>query len=301
MRLVDLACGVTVGVLTAVALLVGGSCGPAVTVPQGSVPPATGTIDSFYCNALDQCWITEAECPRCNRKDAAWCAVYQTGVDSYPERLMCGISRHACLDLVRDLRVPGQHGECVERKASGFLAGYTPAPAVTDERYVIPPLKRPETVVVEAEAAGVDIAAVPFGAAGWKLTITNNTKAVALVVWDESTFVSSGGESLGRLIRGETRKIDTANPQPASPVAVGARLTQPVLLEKAIGSEDFELYLQKAGRTLSKDSLDKATAAREKRRSMIVGGALNVTVQLADGKKTWIGRVSSAGSSTTER
>lgn len=107
----------TAQLIVAAGLIAG--CGPATNIQQGSIPPPTGTIEGFYCNALSQCWTTEPECPRCARIERAWCAVYATGVDSYPERLMCGISRSNCTDLVWQLRggYAHRHGECVQRMA----------------------------------------------------------------------------------------------------------------------------------------------------------------------------------------
>lgn len=100
-------------ILVAVTLV---ACGPAATVTQGSPVTLDTRVEGFYCNALSQCWTTEPECPRCARIERAWCGVYHTDEDTYPERLMCGVSRHACLDLLRDVR--RQHGECVQRMAA---------------------------------------------------------------------------------------------------------------------------------------------------------------------------------------
>jgi hypothetical protein len=78
------------------------------------------TIRGFWCGATRQCWTAESECTghgQCNTWDTAWCAVYETGVDSYPERLMCGVERHDCIALVDGIRgaTAHNHGECIRR------------------------------------------------------------------------------------------------------------------------------------------------------------------------------------------
>jgi hypothetical protein len=160
---------------------------------------------------------------------------------------------------------------------------------------MIPMAPRTETVETETAIDGVEIAATPVGAASWKLLVVNNTDGQISIAWDESSFVSSQGESAGRLIRGETRKMDIAKAQPPTPVPPHARASEVVLVEKLVESEEMESdyvgFKAKYG-YVTKPLNDLIVPARKQRQATIRGGALNVTIQFPDGKKTWIGRVS---------
>lgn len=163
-----------------------------------------------------------------------------------------------------------------------------------DDRVEVPRLRRSQIVETSSGVDGVYIAATPSGAAGWTLTVTNNTPAVMTVHWDESTFVASTSEGAGRLIRGETRKIDSANQQPATPVAPGSTLRQSVVVEKMIDAEELEAEIAKK-RLRSPDVVQRIAKTRASRNALLVGGTLHVTVQVADGKKTWSGIVKASG------
>lgn len=159
----------------------------------------------------------------------------------------------------------------------------------------MPPLRRLYTVETEKAIDGFGVEAKPDGVAGWTIRVTNETDAVATVVWDEGTFVTSGGQSAGRLISGETRKIDTAKAQPAMPVAPHANVTNFVIPEKFIGDEDIEQRFAKVGPVRAR-FYDRLLKAREERAALIVGGKLYVTIASGAGKQTWAGVVTKAES-----
>lgn len=90
---------------------------------------------------------------------------------------------------------------------------------------------RPGGLNVVAALDGITISVEPSGSAAWNLRIRNGRATAVSVVWDESSYVADG-ESFGRLIRGETRKIDTGKQQPASPIAPNTMLKEWVIPEK---------------------------------------------------------------------
>lgn len=90
---------------------------------------------------------------------------------------------------------------------------------------------RPRGLNVVAGLDGVEVSIEPSGVAAWNLTIRNARATAVSVVWDESSYVA-GGISAGRLIRGETRKIDVAKQQPNSPIAPNTALKEWVVPEK---------------------------------------------------------------------
>jgi hypothetical protein len=153
------------------------------------------------------------------------------------------------------------------------VAEPTPPPAPAPQPAVVtiaPPEHRywiPQKTVDD-----IKIGAVPAGVAGWKIRITNNTEDTVLVVWDESTFVTSSRESGGRLLR-NMKKLDA---QPPTPIAPHSRITETVFIEKLLAAEDED------------DDL------RESVRDLIIGGHMALTLQLPDGKQSWTGDVESA-------
>lgn len=154
-----------------------------------------------------------------------------------------------------------------------------------------PKLVRSETVATEKAIDGFDIEAVPAGAAGWKIHIVSKVDAVSSVVWDESTFVGSEGRSYGRLVVGETKRMDTAKAHPNLPVAPHADVVQFVVVENLVDQERLEAdVIEKYGRMDSYriKKLEELRAVREK---AIVGGKLYVTVSGPSGKQTWAGVV----------
>lgn len=156
---------------------------------------------------------------------------------------------------------------------------------------VVPPPARTETVATETPLDGMAVSAVPVGAAAWKISVQNDTDTPASVLWDESSFVVSSGDSAGRLIRGETRRMDVAKAQPPTPVPAHARVTELVLVEKLTEVEDLEARYAALG-SASKELNDQTIRIRKDRRTLIVGGRIDLRVEMGGEKRTWTGRVS---------
>ena len=154
----------------------------------------------------------------------------------------------------------------------------------------LPSLVRSDTVDTATAVDGVEVHATPFGATGWTLRISNDTDGPVSVVWDESSGVASNGDSLGRLLRGETRKIDEANAQPPSPIAPHATLTQEILIEKLVDAEETESQIttepQTAARELDAAGIGRLRAQRAK---YLDGGSIYLVLSLNGAKKAWVG------------
>lgn len=104
-----------------------------------------------------------------------------------------------------------------------------------------PPRSRVRFDVTEDRAAeGFTIAAAQSDGVLTKITIANDTDDPASVIWDESSFVAREGESYGRMLRGETKQIDSAKSQPPSPLPPHAKLTQVVVPEKSVENLDVD-------------------------------------------------------------
>jgi len=65
----------------------------------------------------------------------------------------------------------------------------------------------------------------------WNITVANRQAAAVKILWDESSYVGADGKSRGRLVRGETRRIDVGKPQPPTPVAPNATIEESVIPE----------------------------------------------------------------------
>jgi hypothetical protein len=65
------------------------------------------------------------------------------------------------------------------------------------------------------------------------LKVSNGQSAPIKVDWDASSYVGGNGVSLGRLIKGTTRRFQVGQPQPATPIAPGAMLSEIALSEAA--------------------------------------------------------------------
>lgn len=159
----------------------------------------------------------------------------------------------------------------------------------------IPMPPRTETVAPEAEIEGLIVKAVPAGAAAWRVTVQNETNDPVSLLWDESSFVTASGDSGGRLIRGETRRIDSAKAQPPTPVPAHARASEIVLIEKLANSEQLEddyadIDAKHGGvlPSMNKDIED----ARVANRHTLRGGRIDLRIEIGGGKKTWTGRIS---------
>ncbi|HEX5064370.1 MAG TPA: hypothetical protein VFV99_33575, partial [Kofleriaceae bacterium] len=66
----------------------------------------------------------------------------------------------------------------------------------------------------------------------WVVEVVNKSRDSVSVDWDQSSLVAGNGDSMGRLLRGETRRIDSANVQPKTPIPPGARVSQWVIPEQ---------------------------------------------------------------------
>ena len=153
----------------------------------------------------------------------------------------------------------------------------------------IEPLIREHIVEPASVIDGVDISAEPVGLTGWEVSVKNATAGTIAVVWDESTFVTGARKAGGRLIRGTTKRIDTAKAQPPTPVPASAELTESVFPELLVRYEEFEEKL--TDREWPPQALAKGRRFREDVSKMIDGGELLVVVNTAAGKQTWSGRV----------
>jgi hypothetical protein len=141
--------------------------------------------------------------------------------------------------------------------------------------------ERRETITVDHAVDGVKVAAVPASLAAWMIAIKNTTSDSMLVVWDESSFVGSSGRAHGRLVRGVTRKVDTAKAQPPSPLPPGATVTELVLPEDFLGQVELE---DKVVYETPDVALRRAQVLKE-----LDGGHLYVALQTASGKESWSG------------
>jgi hypothetical protein len=153
----------------------------------------------------------------------------------------------------------------------------------------VPPLERNQELIAESEIEGVSIIVTPAGAAAWRIAIKNDTEAQMSVLWDESSFVGSTGESGGRLIRGSTRKMDVAKAQPPTPLPGMSHINELVLVENLTNAEEGEA--RAAGQSYPRSLVEKIVELRERTQRMILGGHLRVTIQTSAGNKTWKGVV----------
>lgn len=158
------------------------------------------------------------------------------------------------------------HGPCGDGpNGQRYLVNGACVDRLSDPRNEQP---RAETVREERGIDGLRVTIAPLGAAGWSLRIENDSSDALSVLWDESSFVTSDGKVAGRLIRGETRAMDTGKPQPPEPLPSGAAVVSRVFAEKLIGAEQgAELAVP------------------------LVGGKLHLTIATATGKQTWTGVV----------
>lgn len=173
-------------------------------------------------------------------------------------------------------------------------AGCTAEPANADGNAVrpVPPAERHHRMVEQTGVDGIRVLAEPSGAASWTLTVMNESDAPLTVLFDESSFVTSSGNSWGRLIRGETRKMNSAQAQPPIPVAPRARLSGFVVPEGAIAFEEFESWV--VGRMESRNvgtAVKRAERERAHLKKELDGGRLLLVVQRDGEKKTWTGLV----------
>jgi hypothetical protein len=82
-----------------------------------------------------------------------------------------------------------------------------------------------KTVITrDSSLAGIDVGLTKDGNF-WTVTAKNNTNRPTSLVWDESSYVSTTGQS-SRLVRGQTRLIHSGQMQPPSPIPPGATITE---------------------------------------------------------------------------
>jgi hypothetical protein len=185
-------------------------------------------------------------------------------------------------------------GGCPPQQQGPVYGGGTvDAPYRTAEQLV-----RRERIETESAIDGVLILAKPFAGAGWTIGIKNETDASISILWDESTFVANGGSSQGRLIRGETRRMDVGRSQPPTPLAPKADMVQRVLVEKALAYEEIEARMD--GSLRDRDEVSKILEIRRVRQESIVGGRVHLVIDVGGTKKTWTGIVRPPQSRQTE-
>ncbi|NUQ67663.1 MAG: hypothetical protein HUU18_05230 [Phycisphaerales bacterium] len=85
---------------------------------------------------------------------------------------------------------------------------------------------------------GVEVQVAEAGGSFWAVIAKNNTNDVVKLVWDESTYVATTGES-DRLLRGKTRLIHSGQAQPTSPIAPGSELREYCVRESAAEHAQF--------------------------------------------------------------
>lgn len=194
---------------------------------------------------------------------------------------------HGYRFVVRTILILAAVAACVppasEPKSSSDKADYIPMP------------DRTETVTAERPIDGIDISVTTYGAAGWRIAVANNTDTALSLNWDESTFVSAKGESLGRLVPGNTKKMDIEKPHAPTPLAAHARTVEVVFVEKIIGAENVEQTYAEAVEKLGSSTV-KLNRSVEKMRRMssaaVHGGRIDLVVNVGGSPQTWSGRVS---------
>lgn len=100
-----------------------------------------------------------------------------------------------------------------------------------------PPVTKPFYAMrAKAAVPGLKITVTPVGEPWvfWTLTIENTRDDEVTINWDRSSFVGRSGRSDGRLLRGETRKIDAARAQPSTTIPGRASIEQVVIPEQLI-------------------------------------------------------------------
>jgi hypothetical protein len=141
---------------------------------------------------------------------------------------------------------------------------------------------RVEEFVEETAIPGVEVRAERAMLMAWNVTVKNTNKESAEIRWDESSFVAGNGESLGRLLRGSTRKFDMGNAQPATPLPKGSSFSETVLPERAL-----EAIKQVRMRSANTSSISEP----EIQDQLVGGGRLNLVLQVGNKKHTWTGRI----------
>ncbi len=149
--------------------------------------------------------------------------------------------------------------------------------------------------VTEQQAIdGIVVVVEPAGVLGWRIAVKNAGTDSALLVWDESTFVTSAGAASGRLIRGETRQLDTAKAQPPSPIPAGTMIAALAFAEQLVDYEkagELEEQIARHPCRYSDAAIAATNNGRRARLKMQLGARLFLVVQRGEKKETWVGVV----------
>jgi len=134
-----------------------------------------------------------------------------------------------------------------------------------------PKMTRNEAWKCDKPIEGITVDLAPETDIAWTVTVTNQTDDVVSIVWDRSAFVGSSGRSWGRLVPGETRRMDVSAPHPPTPVVPHATAH-----ELAVPMELAHLY---------------GDPVSPKRRrifeSEVNGGRVVLVLQMPSGEQTW--------------
>ncbi len=90
------------------------------------------------------------------------------------------------------------------------------------------------TVESTSRIAGLDIEVSRAGNDFWRVSAKNNTRYPVSLIWDESSYISTTGNS-SRLVRGKTRVIHSGQAQPASPIPPDSLLNEVFIREGLVG------------------------------------------------------------------
>jgi len=143
------------------------------------------------------------------------------------------------------------------------------------------PVQRVEGFEVASALDGVSVAIKPASNVWWVIGVKNDTDGAMQVLWDLSSFVAKDGTSWGRLVPGVTKTFNLEKSYQPMLVPPHASATEQVVAEKA--AQSFN------GMILSDNTLSVS--------ELIDGGRLNLTIETADGRKTWSAIVHEGGAS----
>jgi hypothetical protein len=104
---------------------------------------------------------------------------------------------------------------------------------------------------------------------GWMITIQNLRAESLRIVWDESSYVNTGGFSTGRIIMGMTRRLHDDQVQPPSPIPAGSKFQEFIVPQAQVSMLDGNVVLPSAGGE----------------------GQLRIVFETEKGRETWVGRV----------
>lgn len=155
------------------------------------------------------------------------------------------------------------------------------------------PLVRKQHVEEQAAVDGAHVAVAPRATVAWQVTVENTSDQMESVIWDESSFVTKAGDSQGRLVPGETRKIDVSKQHPPTPIAPHARVSEFVLVEQWVDAEETENSIDRSPEIWKPEAVAKF-------RNLVIestaGGRMYLTIATDSAKKTWTGVVVDDGS-----